>query len=152
MIPTIKTSFIVGTIGSLLRGGSCCSKTAVPSTSHKSLAGMILVNRTTLARSRVLSLIRRHGPMDSTIKVHSVCFLPLPSSLKKFQLLILPCTFFIGWLDLVQYYITAFKYGVYPDIARDRVFLWARLYPANADAPDYIGKPQHWEFVRIAFL
>jgi len=54
-----------------------------------------------------------------------------------------------GWLDLQQYYISAFKSGVYPRILRDRIFLWARLYPANADAPrDGIGKPSSWQHVR----
>jgi len=51
-----------------------------------------------------------------------------------------------GWLDLQQYYISAFKSGVYPGILRDRIFLWGRLYPANADAPrDHIGKPSGWQ-------
>lgn len=54
-----------------------------------------------------------------------------------------------GWLDLQQYYISAFKSGVYPNILRDRVFLWARLHPANADAlQDGIGRPSRWEYVR----
>lgn len=54
-----------------------------------------------------------------------------------------------GWLDLQQYYISAFKSGVYPRILRDRVFLWARLHPASADAPqDGIGRPLRWESVR----
>ena len=56
-----------------------------------------------------------------------------------------------GWLDLQQYYISAFKSGVYPRILRDRVFLWARLHPASADAPqDGIGRPLRWESVRSA--
>ena len=56
-----------------------------------------------------------------------------------------------GWLDLQQYYISAFKSGVYPIILRDRVFLWARLHPASADAPqDGIGRPLRWESVRAA--
>jgi len=49
---------------------------------------------------------------------------------------------------MIEYYIQAFKTGVYPDIERDRVFLWARLYPAGADAPDPIGRPDNWNFVR----
>lgn len=54
-----------------------------------------------------------------------------------------------GWLDLQQYYISAFKSGVYPSVLRDRVFLWARLYPADADVPqDHIGKPSGWQHVR----
>ena len=53
-----------------------------------------------------------------------------------------------GWLDLQQYYISAFKSGVYPSVLRDRIFLWGRLYPASADAlQDHIGKPSGWEHV-----
>ena len=53
-----------------------------------------------------------------------------------------------GWLDLQQYYISALKNGVYPSIIRDRVFLWARLHPANTNAPqDVIGKPSGWQYV-----
>jgi len=52
-----------------------------------------------------------------------------------------------GWLDLQQYYISALKYGVYPSILRDRVFLWARLHPANTDAAkDVIGRPSGWQY------
>ncbi|KAF9462540.1 alpha-1,3-glucanase [Collybia nuda] len=51
-----------------------------------------------------------------------------------------------GWLDLVQYYSSGFKTGSYPVITRDRVFMWSRLYPAGADAPDGIGKPTNWSF------
>ncbi|RPD65177.1 glycoside hydrolase family 71 protein [Lentinus tigrinus ALCF2SS1-6] len=46
-----------------------------------------------------------------------------------------------GWLDLMKYYIAAYKTGSYPAITKDRVFLWARLYPVNATAPDSVGKP-----------
>ena len=53
-----------------------------------------------------------------------------------------------GWLDLQQYYTSAFKSGVYPSVLRDRIFLWARLYPANADVPhDRVGKPSGWQHV-----
>ena len=53
-----------------------------------------------------------------------------------------------GWLDLQQYYISAFKSGVYPSVLRDRIFLWARLYPASADAPrDPVGRPLGWQHV-----
>ncbi|EKM53184.1 glycoside hydrolase family 71 protein [Phanerochaete carnosa HHB-10118-sp] len=48
-----------------------------------------------------------------------------------------------GWLDLIAYYITAFKTGSYPPITRDRTFLWARLFPAAANATnDAVGKPR----------
>ncbi|KAJ2926109.1 hypothetical protein H1R20_g10981, partial [Candolleomyces eurysporus] len=51
-----------------------------------------------------------------------------------------------GWLDLQQYYITAFKSGAYPPVERDRVFLWGRLYPAKATSPDGLSKPLNSEF------
>ncbi|KAF7301311.1 hypothetical protein MIND_00696200 [Mycena indigotica] len=53
-----------------------------------------------------------------------------------------------GWLDLQTYYITAFKTGQYPPITRDRVFLWARLYPANANAQDRVGRPDNWQWTK----
>ncbi|KAI0353317.1 hypothetical protein OH77DRAFT_1407081 [Trametes cingulata] len=54
-----------------------------------------------------------------------------------------------GWLDLMQYYITAYKTGSYPTITKDRVFLWGRLYPVNATAPkDSVGKPDNWPWTQ----
>ncbi|KAH9855566.1 glycosyl hydrolase family 71-domain-containing protein [Lenzites betulinus] len=54
-----------------------------------------------------------------------------------------------GWLDLMQYYITAYKTGAYPTITKDRVFLWGRLYPANASVPaDTVGKPANYEWTQ----
>ncbi|KAI0794820.1 glycosyl hydrolase family 71-domain-containing protein [Abortiporus biennis] len=52
-----------------------------------------------------------------------------------------------GWLDLMQYYITAYKTGTYPPITKDRVFLWSRLHPVNATASnDTVGKPTNYEW------
>ena len=53
-----------------------------------------------------------------------------------------------GWLDLIQYYTSAFKNGTYPAITKDRTFLWARLYPTAAAANDTVGKPTNWQWVR----
>ncbi|CAL1710436.1 unnamed protein product [Somion occarium] len=53
-----------------------------------------------------------------------------------------------GWLDLMKYYITAYKTGVYPIITKDRVFLWGRLYPAGANAPDPVPRPTNWEWTQ----
>lgn len=47
----------------------------------------------------------------------------------------------------MQYYITAYKTGVYPTISRDRIFLWGRLYPQNATSPDPVPKPTNWQWV-----
>lgn len=55
-----------------------------------------------------------------------------------------------GWLDLMQYYITAYKTGTYPAITRDRIFLWSRLYPMNATSPDPVPKPTNWQWVSLA--
>lgn len=51
-----------------------------------------------------------------------------------------------GWLDLMKYYISAYKSGTYSDITKDRIFTWARLYPVNATAPDSIGKPTNYQW------
>ncbi|KAJ7449251.1 glycoside hydrolase family 71 protein [Mycena latifolia] len=51
------------------------------------------------------------------------------------------------WLDLFTYYIQAFKTGVYPTIDRDRIFLWSRLYPAEANASnDSMGPPDNYKW------
>ncbi|KDQ55491.1 glycoside hydrolase family 71 protein [Jaapia argillacea MUCL 33604] len=52
------------------------------------------------------------------------------------------------WLDLLSYYIEAYKTGIYPSIEKDRIFLWARLSPAAANAPDSVGKPNHWDWTQ----
>ena len=52
----------------------------------------------------------------------------------------------------MSYYIFAYKTGAYPHVHKDRVFLWSRLYPANADPPagaDPVGRPDHWDWVRL---
>ncbi|KAK7689672.1 hypothetical protein QCA50_007467 [Cerrena zonata] len=53
-----------------------------------------------------------------------------------------------GWLDLMSYYITAYKTGIYPTITKDRVFLWGRLYPAAADSPDPVPRPNNWQWTQ----
>ncbi|CAL1713082.1 unnamed protein product [Somion occarium] len=46
-----------------------------------------------------------------------------------------------GWLDMTNYYATAFKTGKYPEIAQDALYAWARPTSTNANAPDPVGKP-----------
>ncbi|KII86874.1 glycoside hydrolase family 71 protein [Plicaturopsis crispa FD-325 SS-3] len=46
-----------------------------------------------------------------------------------------------GWLALTSYYAAAFKSGSYPQITEDRIIMWARPHPANANAPDPVGLP-----------
>ncbi|KAG9222501.1 hypothetical protein CCMSSC00406_0002836 [Pleurotus cornucopiae] len=53
-----------------------------------------------------------------------------------------------GWLDLNQYYIEAYKIGSYPSISRDRVFLWARLFPAAASTADSVSRPEKADFTQ----
>ncbi|GJE92329.1 glycoside hydrolase family 71 protein [Phanerochaete sordida] len=56
-----------------------------------------------------------------------------------------------AWLDLIAHYITAFKTGAPAPITRDRTFLWARLAPANANAPaDTVGRPANWQWTSDA--
>ncbi|KAJ7137494.1 glycoside hydrolase family 71 protein [Mycena crocata] len=47
-----------------------------------------------------------------------------------------------GWLDIMQYYIAYYKTGAAPSISKDRIFLWAKLYPTAATAPDAVGPPK----------
>ena len=49
----------------------------------------------------------------------------------------------------MHYYIIGFKTGEYPVITRDRIFLWGRLSPAQANTPDPIGKPANYDIVSI---
>lgn len=58
----------------------------------------------------------------------------------------------VGWLDLIAYYTQWFKSGSAPSIDRDRIFLWARLYPAAADASDSVGRPDNWQWVRPSLI
>src|ERR1700761_2938509 len=54
-----------------------------------------------------------------------------------------------GWLDLFAYYIQAFKTNrSYTAVTRDRLVLWARLHPAEADASDPVGPPANREWTQ----
>lgn len=98
-------------------------------------------SHTTSAQLKERSQCQRLGWMGSIIKV--------PRGFSSHVYGTLTQDALKGWLDLQQYYISAFKSGVYPSVLRDRIFLWGRLYPANADAPrDRIGKPSGWQHVR----
>jgi glucan endo-1,3-alpha-glucosidase len=57
-----------------------------------------------------------------------------------------------GWLVLTAYYAQAFKTGVYPTIERDRVVMWARPHPRDAQASeDTVKKPTNFELVLVIF-
>ncbi|KAI0339342.1 hypothetical protein BDW22DRAFT_1361896 [Trametopsis cervina] len=54
-----------------------------------------------------------------------------------------------AWLDLIQYYIPAFKTGVYPAIKKDRTFVWGRTYQADAVATnDSLPRPSNSNFTQ----
>ncbi len=55
----------------------------------------------------------------------------------------------LGWLDMTKHYATAFKTGSYPDVTEDKLYLWARPHPKDADAPDGVGKPTNFAIVRF---
>jgi glucan endo-1,3-alpha-glucosidase len=53
-----------------------------------------------------------------------------------------------GWLDMTAYYASAFKTGAFPDIAEDKVYLWARPHARDASAAsDPVGKPSNFQLV-----
>ena len=53
-----------------------------------------------------------------------------------------------AWLDMTRYYARAFKEGVFPDVEEDRLFLWARPHPKDAEARnDSVPRPDNWELV-----
>ncbi|KAI0044393.1 glycoside hydrolase family 71 protein [Auriscalpium vulgare] len=50
-----------------------------------------------------------------------------------------------GWLDMTKYYAEAFKTGSFPAITEDKIYMWARTHPRDADAPDPVGKPSNFQ-------
>lgn len=55
----------------------------------------------------------------------------------------------IGWLELTAYYAAAFKTGEFPNIEKDKIFMWSRTHPTLATAPDPVGQPANFELVRV---
>lgn len=49
---------------------------------------------------------------------------------------------------MTNYYATAFKTGSYPAITEDKIYLWARTHPKEANSPDSVAKPTNFELVR----
>lgn len=89
-------------------------------------------------RSQVLSQILRLG---STVLIIQVLLFSIPSIPRS------QANVTTGWLDLIAYYAAAFKTGSYPIITKDRIFMWARLYPAEANANDSVGRPSGYQYV-----
>lgn len=56
-------------------------------------------------------------------------------------------TFCVGWLDMTNYYATAFKTGSYPAITEDKLYMWARPHPKDANAPDPVPQPTNFQLV-----
>ncbi|KDQ62413.1 glycoside hydrolase family 71 protein [Jaapia argillacea MUCL 33604] len=53
-----------------------------------------------------------------------------------------------GWLDMTNYYATAFKTGSFPTITEDKIYLWARTHPKDANVADPVGKPTNFELTQ----
>ncbi|THH27989.1 hypothetical protein EUX98_g6196 [Antrodiella citrinella] len=51
----------------------------------------------------------------------------------------------VGWLDMTNYYATAYKTGNYPEITEDKLYMWARPHPKDANSADGVGKPTNFE-------
>ncbi|KAG8823458.1 hypothetical protein FRC19_003782 [Serendipita sp. 401] len=52
----------------------------------------------------------------------------------------------LGFLDMTAYYAQAFKTGTYPVIRDEKVYIWSRPHPRDADAPDPVGRPNFWDW------
>ncbi|GBE84927.1 glycoside hydrolase family 71 protein [Sparassis latifolia] len=50
-----------------------------------------------------------------------------------------------GWLDMTSYYASAYKTGAYPNIAKDKLYMWARPHPKDANSGDSVPKPTNYE-------
>ena len=124
--------------GCLLTAGSCLLETAIRLIWPRSSLGTIMANHIMSGQLRASSPILRHGQPALITRVRARNALSR-CNFDKFAIL--------DWLDLISYYIKAFKDGEYPAITRDRVFLWARLYPMSAQAPDSVERPLHSEWV-----
>jgi len=55
-----------------------------------------------------------------------------------------------AWLELTQYYATAYKTGQYPTIEKDQIFMWSRPHSANAQSPDPVPQPTNFQILEDA--
>ncbi|KAJ7479212.1 glycosyl hydrolase family 71-domain-containing protein [Mycena latifolia] len=53
-----------------------------------------------------------------------------------------------AWFDMSQYYIQAFKTGVYPTITKDVIYYWARPHPHDAVVSGDGARPDHWDWTQ----
>ncbi|EJT99505.1 glycoside hydrolase [Dacryopinax primogenitus] len=57
-----------------------------------------------------------------------------------------------AWLDMTGYYAQAFKSGVYPSITKDKMYIYARPHPKDAQACcDSVSRPSNWQNTDDAF-
>jgi Glycosyl hydrolase family 71 len=57
----------------------------------------------------------------------------------------------LGFLDMTSYYAEAYKSGVYPVVSNDKVYIWSRPHPKDANIPqDSVGRPTHAEWVSLS--
>ncbi|KAI0822261.1 glycoside hydrolase [Trametes gibbosa] len=50
-----------------------------------------------------------------------------------------------GFLDLTKYFATQFKTGQAPPVTKDRLVMWARPHPKDANANDPVGTPKDFQ-------
>ncbi|KIM43198.1 glycoside hydrolase family 71 protein [Hebeloma cylindrosporum] len=55
-----------------------------------------------------------------------------------------------AWLELTQYYSTAFKTGQYPTIEKDKIVMWSRPHSTAAESPDPVPKPTNFDILQDA--
>ncbi|KAJ7479209.1 glycosyl hydrolase family 71-domain-containing protein [Mycena latifolia] len=51
-----------------------------------------------------------------------------------------------AWFDMSQYYIQAFKTGVYPTITTDVIYYWARPHPHDVVVSGDGARPDNWDW------
>ncbi|KAF8158163.1 glycosyl hydrolase family 71-domain-containing protein [Crassisporium funariophilum] len=55
-----------------------------------------------------------------------------------------------AWLELTQYYATAFKTGAYPAIEKDKIIMWSRPHSTKAQSSDSVPQPTNFEILEDA--
>ncbi|CAA7261571.1 unnamed protein product [Cyclocybe aegerita] len=55
-----------------------------------------------------------------------------------------------AWLELTQYYATAFKTGQFPKIETDKIFMWSRPHSTKAQTSDPVPQPSNFELFEDA--
>ncbi|KAH9480430.1 Glucan endo-1,3-alpha-glucosidase agn1 [Psilocybe cubensis] len=55
-----------------------------------------------------------------------------------------------AWLELTQYYATAYKTGSFPEVPKDKIVMWSRPHSTTAQAPDPVPQPTNFEILQDA--